>query len=82
MVTIVRTSLTNAIIYKNGLEVVSGYITSPSSSTSTLKLSVDPTTGTNLYDGNIWLTQIWEEPLRGTDVANLYHAQTNGIPWP
>jgi len=35
MVTVVRTSLTNAIIYINGLQVVSGSVTSPSSSAST-----------------------------------------------
>ena len=81
MVTVVRTSLTNAIIYINGLQVVSGSVTSPSSSASTLKLGIDPT-GTNLYDGNIWLTQIWGEPLSGVDVANLHFAQTNGNPSP
>jgi hypothetical protein len=81
MVSVVRTSLTNAIIYLNGGAAVSGYITSPASSTNTLKLGVDPAF-TNDLDGNLWLPQIWSTNLSPSDIANLYYNQRNGIRWP
>jgi hypothetical protein len=81
MVTVVRTSLTNAIIYVNGSAAVSGYITSPGSSTNPLELGVDATF-TNDYDGNMWLPQIWSRKLSPSDIANLYYNQVHGKPWP
>jgi hypothetical protein len=38
--------------------------------------------GGNFYDGNIWLLQMWGEPLPAASVANLYFAQLSGVPWP
>jgi len=81
MITVVRTSLTNATIYANGSPVVSGYIPSPTFSTDTLKIGVDPV-GTNNYDGNLWLIQVWTTNLSPSDVANLYYNQARGVLYP
>ena len=72
----------NALIYINGIQAATtGSITSPSSSTNTLKFGVDPTL-TNHLDGNIWLPQIWSTALSPQDIANLYFNQFYGNPWP
>jgi hypothetical protein len=86
MVTIVRTGPTNALIYINGLQVpTTGSIISPAPSTNSLILGVNrigPGFGTNYLDGDVWLTQIWGEPLPATSIANLYFNQASGHPWP
>jgi hypothetical protein len=81
MVTVVRNSLTNAIIYINGVEAASGPIVSPAPSTNALIMGVS-SANTHYYDGNMWLPQIWGEALPGTAVANLYINQASGSPWP
>jgi hypothetical protein len=81
MVSVVRTSLTNVIIYVNGSADVSGYFPCPNSSTNTLKIAIDPVE-TNIYDGNLWLIQVWTTNLSPSDIANLYYNQGRGIPWP
>jgi len=81
MVTIVRNSLTNAIIYIDGVEAASGPIISPAPSTNALIMGVS-SANTHYLDGDIWLPQIWGEALPGTAIANLYINQLKGYPWP
>lgn len=82
MVTIVRTSVTNALIYINGVQALTtGSISNPASSTNSLVLGTDRL-GDHFYDGDMWLPQIWGEALPGTDIANLYFMQSLGLPWP
>jgi hypothetical protein len=82
MVTIVRTGPSTVLIYSNGKQVTTGgSFACPASSTNSLILGVDRA-GEHHLDGNIWLTQIWSNPLSSADIANLYFNQLNGYAWP
>jgi hypothetical protein len=81
MLTIVRSAVTNTTLYVDGLPVASTNLQSPGPSGASLKFAVDPS-GTDYYDGNLWLPQIWGESLPATSIANLYFNQRSGVPWP
>jgi hypothetical protein len=38
--------------------------------------------GSDDYDGDLWLPQIWSNNLSPVDVANLYFRQAKGTNWP
>jgi hypothetical protein len=82
MVTIVRNSPTNALIYINGIQAATtGGIGIPAPSTNSLVIGTDRA-GAHYFDGNMWMTQIWSTPLAPADVANLFFIQSLGQPWP
>jgi hypothetical protein len=82
MVTLVRTDATNVLIYLNGNKTATtGSFMSPAISSQSLLVGRDRA-GMHFLDGNLWLLQMWNEPLTPSDVVNLYLNQISGLPWP
>ena len=87
MVTVTRDGTNAPLVYINGKQIaMSGSFVSPACSTNSLKFGVgvdgvDPN-GVNPLDGNIWLPQIWAEPLSAATIINLYTVQVSGAAWP
>ncbi len=82
MVTITRNANGTPLIYINGSPVAtSGSFLSPASSGTSLVAGVNRN-GSNFFDGDMWLLQIWSTSLSATEVATLYFNQLPGVPWP
>jgi hypothetical protein len=84
MITITYDGTNTPFIYQNAaLQATSGTFKSPASSAANLIVGHEAgSDGNNDYDGDMWLPQIWGSNLSPSDIANLFHQQKFGIPWP
>jgi hypothetical protein len=85
MVTITFDGSNNLLIYLNAaLQSTINSFASPAPSTNYLifGLGKASTNGLSGYDGDMWLPQIWNTNLAPSHIANLFHQQKYGIPWP
>jgi hypothetical protein len=82
MVSIVRPTLTNAIIYINGLQKATDFITPPAPSPGSLLIGISPGATTNSFDGDMWGLQIWNEPLSPAAIGSLYLNTSKAVNYP